>query len=356
MIGIFVGTRPELIKLKPVFQELRSRGIQARILYVKQHQGIEPEIRSLDPDCSVFAKEDTPSLPIAVGETIKLLGGIRDYTPVTVAVVEGDTTTAVGAALAMAYQQIPVIHVEAGLRVQAPYYPVEAAPFLQPYPEELNRILIGKVASLHLCPTVGNKANLLREGVPPVAIRVTGNPGITALVDTLTVVPSATIAVVGFQRVVVTCHRRENWTKLTALADELCKLVELDPTVHVTWVMHPNPTLQKSIPKQLPPAISLREPVDHTSMVQLVHDADLVVTDSGGLIEEATYLGANLVVLRETTERPEAGAPLINIDDACEGIRRALEKPLPRTSERQTAFGDESSARNVAEAIATFTP
>lgn len=350
MLGFFIGTRPELIKLRPVVEELRriDPTIPIRVFYVRQHLGIEEEIAVLDPDRLSFAHVSGPE---NIGHTIAVLETVHEYTPeLRLAVVQGDTSSAAGAALAMAYQQIPVVHVEAGLRVTRPH---SLGPsFSAPFPEEMNRQLVSRVAALHLAPTRSNVDNLQAECISPDKILQTGNPGITAAHKLIEKIKAADPFLTSSRRIVVTCHRRENWPKMEILGEALLTLAALTD-VKITWILHPNRDL--AMPEISSSQIEMILPQSHIATLSLLHHADLIVTDSGGIIEEATYLGKKLVVLRNETERPEARAALCSPEDPGR-LTQLLQHQLAAatTDIDRLIFGDERSAWRCAKAISTF--
>ena len=362
MIGLVIGTRPELIKLRPIYFDLKKRNIACRIIYVEQHIGIGAEVKAL---ISTVAKDELIDCAYGTAEGHHVpLGGfwsmhggrMNDF---KVIVVQGDTNTAAAAALEAAYRQLPVIHVEAGLRTQIAraYGFNPPVPDRCPFPEELNRQLISRVASLHLCPTYGNEQNLAAERVGGL-VKITGNPIIT-VVDRLmkTFKMEGTLkddAALGegtkHPYILVTCHRRENWPHMKQLAHEL-QLVESASGCKIVWIKHPNKALYEGVDTS---GLTMVDPLPHVPTLALIAGATMIVTDSGGIIEEATWLGKPRACLRTETERPEAQAQLVGPIEGCAGrivITRKLSAPSDGS---RYAFGDESSALNCANAIANF--
>ncbi len=340
MITMFIGTRPELIKLRPVFVRCKAKGLPIRITYVRQHAAIADEIRELDPTYMMVNHEVMSEASPSKGWG---LGYLRESHGVKLGIVQGDTSTAVGAAIAMGYQQIPVVHVEAGLRTFGRGGPI---PTRNPFPEELNRQIIGRIASLHLCPTYGNEQNLIGEHIGG-QIEITGNPGITALAELIAGQPEPEPQ----DQILVTCHRRENWLDIARLVRGL-ELVANQTKTWTVFVKHPNTRLYEGL--SFGPGITISDPLPHDALIRELRRCKLVVTDSGGLLEEATWLGKRRLVLRAETERPEACAPLVmSIGDCHKDILAALDQPEPSDGSR-FAFGDPSSADRCAKAIAAF--
>lgn len=305
------GTRPEAIKVAPVIGALKSAdGVDVSVAVTAQHRemldqvlnvfGIEPDF-----DMNIMSKEqDLYSLTARAVEGLKNV--IKDAAPDLV-IVQGDTTTAFVGALAAYYAQVGVGHIEAGLRTGNHY---------SPFPEEVNRKLIGVLSSLHFAPTKGAKDNLLKEGVSAERIFVTGNTAIDALLWTLRNKKTSLNAILGLgsrsfpanRFVLVTTHRRESFggpmadimSALSRLADDFCDLSIIFP-------VHLNPNVKNLAHDVLGKKdnVFLLKPVDYVSFVHLMAQSHIILTDSGGVQEEAPSLGKPILVLRETTERPE---------------------------------------------------
>jgi UDP-N-acetylglucosamine 2-epimerase (non-hydrolysing) len=311
---IVFGTRPEAIKMAPVIKALSaSGGVECRICVTGQHREM------LDQVLGLFAVE--PDYDLAVmraGQdltdvTCGVLAGLRDVLSreaPSYVLVHGDTTTTFAAALAAYYQQVPVAHIEAGLRTGDRF---------SPWPEEMNRRLAGALTSLHFPPTQGARDNLLGEGVSEASVEVTGNTVVDAL---LTVVgrlheePALRAeAEAGFEfrgtsrRVIlVTGHRRESFGQgFRDLCEALRRIADRGD-VEVVYPVHLNPNVWQPVKELLGshPRVHLLSPLDYLPFVALLDRAYLVITDSGGIQEEAPSLGKPVLVTRETTERPEA--------------------------------------------------
>ena len=308
-VAVVFGTRPEAIKMAPVVKELERRKLGHLTIVTAQHRemldqilgvfGIEPEY-----DLDIMQHDqDLFYITTAVLSEIKpvLLKEKPD-----VILVQGDTTTTFATSLAAFYLRIPVGHVEAGLRTWNK---------LNPYPEELNRQLTTRLAEFHFAPTEWAKNNLLQEGVKEDAIFVTGNTVIDALlmiVDPAYQFTQPPLSEIDFAKrrvLLLTSHRRENFGEPMVNIFSACRhLVEQNPDVELVYPVHPNPNVRKTANEILAgkTRIHLIEPMEYRPFVQLMSKCELILTDSGGVQEEAPSLGKPVLVLRKTTERPEA--------------------------------------------------
>ncbi len=311
-----LGTRPEAIKLAPVIREMSARPeFECKICATGQHRDILAqflELFELRPDWNLDVMRPDQDLQYLTGAVLSGMSGIlKNWRPDRV-IVQGDTTSAFAGALAAFYQQIPVAHVEAGLRTGNIY---------SPWPEEANRLLVGRLADLHFAPTLRASEALLREGVPKENIVVTGNTGIDALLwvagrlDTspkmralAEVIRSRRSPGVNGQRLILlTGHRRESFDGGLARIASAIGRIAMRPDVTIVFPVHPNPNVRQAFA----PLIGLKnihliEPVDYPELVYLLKRCHFVVTDSGGIQEEAPSFGKPVLVTRETTERPEA--------------------------------------------------
>jgi len=314
-ILVVFGTRPEAIKMAPVVKELKKYPdlLDCKVAVSAQHREMLDQVLTLfkispDYDLNIMqAKQDLFDV------TSRVLTGFKKVfltAKPNLVLVHGDTTTTFAASLAAFYLQIPVGHVEAGLRTRKKY---------APFPEEINRTLTGVLADLHFAPTPTARDNLLREGVKKEDIYVTGNTVIDALLATIK--PDYVFADELFNRLVyspdkkrillVTAHRRENWGKpLREIFFALKEISENYPGVEIVFPVHKNPAIRLEATKILnaSPRIHLTEPLSYEPFVNLMAKSYLVLTDSGGLQEEAPSLGKPVLVMRNTTERPEAVA------------------------------------------------
>jgi len=309
-----IGTRPEAIKLAPLILEAKHRGHSPTVITTGQHQELlEPFLNffNIVPNFRLNVLNQGQSLS---GLTSKI---ISDFSPILseskpeLVFTQGDTATAFACSLVAFYEKIPVAHIEAGLRTHDRY---------SPFPEEMNRQLIGKLANYHFAPTEQAKENLLLEGIRE-NIWVTGNTGIDALRITLGKIPDAPAS--STKRILMTCHRRENHG---APLDRICKAVRVvldqHPDTEVLFPVHPNPNIKERVRGLLGdhPRIQLVDPLGYVEFAAEMKKAFLILTDSGGVQEEAPYLKKPIFVLRETTERPEgvsAGvAALVGSDES----------------------------------------
>ena len=305
------GTRPEAIKMCPLVLEMQKYPdfIEPIVAVTAQHREM------LDQVLQLFAiKPDYDLNIMTAGQTLydvtgRALAGLKDVLAEAqpdMVLVHGDTTTTFVGALASFYAQIPVGHVEAGLRTGNKF---------SPYPEEMNRKLTGAIAAIHFAPTSTSKNNLLKENIDPAAIVVTGNTVIDALQTTVKADYRFTDsglqkALAGGKRLIlVTTHRRENLGEpMRHVYQALRKVLENHPDVEAIFPVHKNPKVREIVDEELGKLaqVHLIEPLDYEPFANLMAKVDIVLTDSGGIQEEAPALGKPVLVLRDTTERPEA--------------------------------------------------
>ena len=305
-VTIVLGTRPEAIKLAPVIRTFQAcQALRTRVVLTGQHQEMVAQVMNLfhlkaDRDLELMAPRQT-----LTHVTCAALNGLREdfqaYPPQLV-LVQGDTTTAFAAGLAAFYEQIPVGHVEAGLRTDN---------LLDPFPEEANRRLISQIATLHFAPTTKAEANLHASGVVG-QVSVTGNTVIDALLLMAESAPEIHFEGLDWQTqrvILATVHRRENWgDRLKDIADGILRVLDRFPDTALLLPLHRNPTVREPLQALLGdhPRVVLTEPLDYDRLVAAMKGCALLLTDSGGLQEEAPALGKPVLVLRRTTERPEA--------------------------------------------------
>lgn len=354
------GTRPEAIKMAPLVKELETySAFVSRLVVTAQHREMMDQVLSLfdlkvDYDLDIMESSQT-----LTGITLRALQGLekvfQDFEPHLV-LVHGDTTTTLAGALAAYYGKIAVGHVEAGLRTGDKY---------QPYPEEMNRQLTGVLADYHFAPTPRARENLMREGVAKDKVEVTGNTVIDALLQVVKRPHSfagTPLASIDFSRptILMTAHRRENWG---APMEEICrgvwKLVEDVPQVQVLYPVHPNPSLRTLVHGALGlhPRIHLLEPLDYLSFCHVMNGCTLVLTDSGGIQEEAPALGKPVLVMREKTERPEAleagTVKLVGRDGYClyQEARRLLtdSQAYEAMARASNPFGDGTASSKICQ-------
>jgi UDP-N-acetylglucosamine 2-epimerase (non-hydrolysing) len=311
-IMVIYGTRPEAVKVAPLIRALAESTLLTPLVAVTaQHRSMLDQVN----DC--FGIKPEFDLDICLpgqtltGITTRALGGVQamlaEHRPDAI-VVQGDTTTVFAAALAAFYEQIPVAHLEAGLRTDDPY---------APYPEEINRRLATRLAALHLAPTATSRANLLAENVDPATIVVTGNTVIDALLwavgrgldygEPALAELDATDAPV----LLVTAHRRESWgAPLRAVGRALARIARAHRNLRIVFPVHRNPVVRDAVLPAIRdiPNVTVTEPVPYGGFARLMNRATLILTDSGGVQEEGPSLGKPVLVMRDTTERPEAVA------------------------------------------------
>ncbi len=305
---IVMGTRPEVVKLAPLALELRRYPKQFCVTLVGtgQHRDLVPQhLRPfrlrLDADLGVMKARQ--ALAEITARTVRRMDTLLADDPPDVMVVEGDTTAVLAAGLAAFYRKIPVAHVEAGLRSRDIY---------NPFPEEINRRLVGGLAEIHCAPTAGARENLLSENVPADRIFVTGNTAVDALLIAAKrrpkrpAVPAAALR--GRRMILLTAHRRENWDRgIREICLAVRDLLQQFSDIAVVYPVHPNPVVRDQVVRLLDgqDRAHLIEPAGYVEFVDLMKRCYLILTDSGGIQEEAPSLGKPVLVMREKTERTE---------------------------------------------------
>jgi UDP-N-acetylglucosamine 2-epimerase (non-hydrolysing) len=359
-----MGTRPEAIKLAPVLHELdrQTDTFDSVVVTTGQHREmLDPmlELFDIKPDYDLALMRQKQTL------TDITLGAVAGLEPILVAekpdwvLVQGDTTSVMAASLASFYQKIPLAHVEAGLRTFDKY---------SPFPEEVNRRIAGVLADLHFAPTPWARGNLLREGVPARHVRMTGN----TVIDAMNHVQSLDYDIEGTQLanipmdkrlVLVTAHRSENLgSGMEGIATGLCELALRHDDVHFIYPMHLNPQARISALRHLSHLdnVSLLNPLEYQDMLWVLHHAHLVLTDSGGLQEEAAGAQTPVLVMRDTTERPEgieAGIARLVAPNAVaivEAVSHLLndDDDHAEMSSAACPYGDGRAARRIVDALA----
>ena len=309
IITIF-GTRPEAIKMAPLVKELERREeIESKVCVTAQHREMLDQVLELfdiTPDFDLNIMKSKQTLTGITNRVLEGLEEVFDIEKPDMILVHGDTTTTFAGALAAFYKQIKVGHVEAGLRTFNKYFP---------FPEEMNRKLTGSLADLHFAPTKGSKNNLLREGVNENDIYITGNTVIDAMqhtVDEDYIFENDELNKIDFENkkvIMITAHRRENWGEgIENICTALNKIVEDNKDVELVYLVHLNPVVKDVVYKNLDgkERVHLLPPLDTKETHNLMNKCFMVMTDSGGLQEEAPHLGKPVLVLRDVTERPEA--------------------------------------------------
>ena len=349
-IDLVVGTRPEAIKLAPVAFALAAEGLRPRLLFTGQHP-LDPAEHGLETFNRVELDCPGKRNPLAHSDAVARAMADVLADPPALLVVQGDTSSALGGAMAAFTAGVPIAHVEAGLRSFDP---------AMPWPEEQNRIAIDRLATLLFAPTATSAANLRADRVSG-AISITGNTGIDALLAVLNRLGPAEPRADGERlRLLVTCHRRENWGRpMRAVAAALNHLARRE-AVEIRVVLHTNPAMAEAMRRALKPspAVELLAPLGHAGMIAELRGADVVLSDSGGVQEEAPALGIPLLVLRDKTERPEGIASgnmiLAGTDrDRIIALVIRLTDPLVRAtmSRPSLPFGDGQSGQRIAAAM-----
>lgn len=360
------GTRPEAIKMAPVIKAMTQQPeyFEICICVTAQHREMLDQILKLfaiQPDYDLNLMQPNQSLSQLTACMFSALDPIICQVKPNWLLVQGDTTTVMVASLVGYYHQIKVGHIEAGLRTYDKY---------QPFPEEINRHITGTIADLHFAPTAMARDNLLNEGIQPQTIQVTGN----TVIDTLCHVTKiqfdfsqGPLATIPFDKriILVTAHRRENFGQpLQSICQALKEIARLYPNIHLVYPVHLNPNVQMLVYDLLGqvPNITLFNPLDYLSFVHLMKQSYLVLTDSGGLQEEAPSLGKPVLVLRDTTERPEAiragTAKLVGTETQTiiQEVSMLLDDQKVYTTMAKTAnpYGDGYASQRIAQALLTF--
>jgi UDP-N-acetylglucosamine 2-epimerase (non-hydrolysing) len=360
-VSVAIGTRPEAIKLLPVVSVLREHPgeIRCRVVSTGQHREMLEqvfEVFGVVPDADLRLMQPGQSLEASFARALVGMAEELARHPPDLLLVQGDTTTVFGAALAAFWRRCPVGHVEAGLRSGEPR---------DPFPEEMNRILTGNLADLHFAPTAGAARNLLRAGVPPARIHVTGNTVIDALQQVSARVPPGRLPFSidpGSILLLVTVHRRESFgDPLREILSALREIGRLFPAVEILLPVHPNPHVRDVVRSVLErvPRVHLLPPLGYADFIAALKSAYLVLTDSGGVQEEAPALGKPVLILRNTTERPEGVACGVArlVGTTSERIVRETGRLLedPRAYEAMARahnpYGDGRAARRIVDAI-----
>ncbi len=366
------GTRPEAVKLAPVIRELEKHpDIDSRVCVTAQHREMLDQVLNLfqiHPHYDLNLMRPNQSLAEITSAIMTNLDPLLDQLQPDWVLLQGDTSTVVSTALLAFYRQIRVGHIEAGLRTGNKW---------QPFPEEINRKVAGVIADLHFAPTEENRQNLLDEGISPDIIAVTGNPVIDALniiraepepAEVKDLLTALRVSEGGKRLVLITAHRRENFGKPL---EDICKAIaglaeHYKDDVAFVYPVHLNPNVQKPVRERLAGIgnIKLIPPLDYLPLVHLMKHATVVLTDSGGIQEEAPGLGIPTLVLREVTERPEgitAGTlKLVGTDSdrIMAECRRLLDDPKAHQAMAKAVnpFGDgHASERIVARLLETST-
>jgi UDP-N-acetylglucosamine 2-epimerase (non-hydrolysing) len=357
---VIFGTRPEFIKLAPVILALKRRtDLKTTVCNVGQHEellGVVLDAFPIKADMELSLMQPDQSLWGFAGRAIERLGTLVATTKPDFVIAQGDTATTLAAAWAAFYNRVPFVHIEAGLRT---------GDLQNPFPEEANRIVISQLTTHHFSPTENARSNLLKESVDPSRITVTGNTVVDALEILKPILPRQSLVKSDERSVLVTIHRRENFG---APAGSVCRAIRTlaDKYQQLRFIIpvHPNPGIRGTIHELLGghSRIDLIDPLNYTELLCLLRDCFLVMTDSGGLQEEAPSFGRAVLVLRSVTERPEAvDAGFARIVGASEKIIVAAVDSLLTDNDaynkmcaKVSPFGDGDAANRIVEKIMTL--
>ena len=362
VLSVF-GTRPEAIKMAPVVHRLQARPdrFESLVCVSAQHRDMLDQVLDVfaltaDHDLEIMTPGQSPA-GVAARVLDRLPPLLREVRP-DVLLVQGDTMTTFAASFAAYLERIPSCHVEAGLRTGNRYHP---------FPEEMNRVLTTRLSDLHFAPTAKARDRLLAEGVPAETVHLTGNTVIDALLATVKPeyqFKTAALAALDPQRrlVLVTTHRRESFgDPLRSICAAIADLVARFPDIEVVLPVHPNPHVKGTVEAVLcdTPRVQLIQPVDYVEFVHLMARAHLILTDSGGVQEEAPSLGKPVLVLRDTTERPEgveAGTAVVVGTDrerivATAGTLLSSKAAYERMATAVSPYGDGRASERIVAAL-----
>ncbi|MBO5684863.1 MAG: UDP-N-acetylglucosamine 2-epimerase (non-hydrolyzing) [Akkermansia sp.] len=376
-IMLVFGTRPEAIKMAPLVRCLQAenKDFKTIVCVTGQHREMLDQVLSIfeiTPDYDLNIMKSGQTLYTITASVLTELEPILKEEKPDMVLVHGDTSTSMAAALAAFYQQIPVGHVEAGLRTNNPY---------SPWPEEMNRQITGRIASCHFAPTKSSKDNLLQENVRESSVHVTGNTVIDALLHVRERLNSSEateskvvqailksgydvgrLTMTNRKLILITGHRRENFgAGFISICEAIKELSEKYPEVDFLYPMHLNPNVRQPIQQVFGTSahslqnVFFTEPLEYLSFVYLLSKSHIVLTDSGGIQEEAPGLGKPVLVMRDTTERPEAviagTVKLVGTDKAAiiQGISDLLDSPVEyaRMSQANNPYGDGLACKRI---------
>jgi UDP-N-acetylglucosamine 2-epimerase (non-hydrolysing) len=377
-ILVVCGTRPEIIKMAPVYRALKaSSRLNPVLLHTGQHTDLATPVYKffgMEPDHTIELQRERPDLAHLSAILLEHCTDVIEAVKPSAVLVHGDTSSAAMAAMAAFYTQRAVGHVEAGLRTGDKY---------SPFPEEMNRSLIGRIAHWHWAPTERSREALRLENIPDSEILVTGNTVIDAAqmtaqmlkeghADAFITQSNLAERIEGRRLVLVTAHRRENWGEgLRQIADAVCDLLTQYPDTFFVWPLHANPDVARTVREAVAARgidtsrLMLTAPLDYTALIWILSRAWMTMTDSGGIQEEAAALGAPALVLRDSTERPElieAGGGILTgaVRSVIVETVRKLESDTEALNKMRTIdnpFGDGTAATQiVAQLEAHFQP
>jgi len=365
VLSVF-GTRPEAVKMSPVVRELMaSDGVESRVCVTAQHREMLDQVLTLfniSPDYDLDLMQENQTLAELSANIFSHLDAVYAQFQPDWVLVQGDTTTVATAALAAYYRRIHVGHVEAGLRTHNKW---------APFPEEINRRVAGVVADLHFSPTNWARQNLLKEGIPDEIIHVTGNPVIDALhfvaaqpepKEVKALLPELEIG--KRELILVTAHRRENFGQPLENICHALKELASRGDVEIVYPVHLNPNVKETVNRILGdvPHVTLIPPLDYLALIHLMKHAKIILTDSGGIQEEAPAFGVPVLVMRDVTERPEGiSAGTLKLVGTDQGIiegeaNRLLDDPSAheQMAKAVNPFGDGKAAKRIVTALQSF--
>ena len=356
-VAVIVGTRPEAIKLAPVIHRLKGSGrLSPIVIATAQHRGLLDQAfddLGIQADVDLDLMVPRQTLAGFASRCFSALDQAMEDLKPDVVVIQGDTTTVMVAGIVGFYRQIPVCHVEAGLR---------SFDLGSPFPEEMHRVVVGQLADLHFAPTNAARDNLLREGIRPERVIITGNTVIDALLEMVGRIGPSPIDESGSTYILMTLHRRDNFGEpARRVCDALGVLLAKYPSLHLVWPVHPNPNIHDIAHEYFSdhPRVLLAKPFGYRRFVEEMLRARIILSDSGGVQEEAPALGRPVLVLRERTERGEAietgGAALVGTerDAVVDAVARLLEdKALyQRMATPSLPYGDGHAAERIVRAL-----
>ncbi|MBI4631820.1 MAG: UDP-N-acetylglucosamine 2-epimerase (non-hydrolyzing) [Chloroflexi bacterium] len=357
IISVF-GTRPEAVKMAPVVAELRKhKSVESKVLVTAQHRDMLDQVLDvfdIKPDYDLDVMQDNQTPTDVAAEVLKHIQPILRQEQPDWILVQGDTTTVLAASLAAFYSRVKVGHVEAGLRTHDRY---------NPFPEEINRVLADQLSDLHFAPTETSKKALLREGIEAKRVHVTGNTVIDALKFIVAQPFNGSLPHYPADKklILITAHRRENFGEPFAdMLRAMKNLADRDDT-HLIYPVHPNPNVKNAAHAVLGkhPHVTLLPPMDYFAFAHLMGKAHLILTDSGGIQEEAPGLGVPVLVMRHVTERPEAveagTAKLVGTDTKVitDEAAKLLDDPAAhaKMAKAVNPFGDGHSAERIVKIL-----
>jgi UDP-N-acetylglucosamine 2-epimerase (non-hydrolysing) len=328
MILVVYGTRPEYIKIKPLINEFDSQKIKYKILFTGQHK----DIATINSDFSIEMVEMSNN---RLDSIIKNCLSLKDeyFDGIDYIIIQGDTSTALGLAIAAFHRKIKIIHLEAGLRT---------FDFDNPYPEEMNRQLISRISDINFCPTQNNYENLKNENVNGKSF-VVGNTVLDNLVEYKKHCEYT-------NKVLITLHRRENHSIISDWFFEINKLASINKHLEFILPLHPNPEVQKH--KHLLKDVKIIEPLSHDELLKILVKTKIVITDSGGIQEECSFFNKKALVCRKTTERPESVGFTSFLIDSPDNLFQEFNKHVNSFDiEYESPYGDGYSSKKIVEIL-----